>query len=105
MLEAAYERERAVNIVASLSFAYWGVQRYDDSARAMKAALKADKKALRFTKAIAACADSMVHLGNVKAAQELLAMHAKYYPAARKDPDFLRSMKVVEDAMHATAAK
>jgi tetratricopeptide (TPR) repeat protein len=104
-LEAAYERERSVNLVASLSFAYWGVKRYADSADAMKAALKADPKALRFTKAIAAAADSLVHLGKAKAAQQLLLMHAQSYPEGQQDPDFRRSLQAADDALGASAAQ
>jgi hypothetical protein len=81
------------------------VARYEESAGAMKAALKADRNALRFTKSIAAAADSLVHLGNVKAAQQLMALHVQQYPGAHQDSDYLRSEKVVTEAMKVTPAQ
>lgn len=103
--EASYQREQRVDALAQLCIAYWGVSRFDDSARALRAALKADQNVMRYTGAIAAGAESLVKTGEVEIARQLLAMHAKLVPEARKDKYFLRSVKVVADAMNAAKPK
>jgi len=104
-LEAALDRRAGADVAASLSIAYREAHRYQDSVSAMQTALKGDMRTLRYTKAVAAAAYSLVQIGEVPAARDLLAKHAKLVPAAKEDPYFLHSVKVVADAMKAAKAK
>lgn len=104
-LEAAFERDRNVNVAASLSIAYWGSQRYEESARAMQAAIEADESTLRYTKAIAAAAESMAQIGETERARALLARHRELVPASINDIDFVRSVKFVAAALKAAKSQ
>jgi hypothetical protein len=105
MLEAALDRHAGASTAASLCIAYWGAHRYRDAAHVMKLALKTDIDTLRLTKAVAAAADSLVKIDEVPAAKDLLAEHARLVPAARQDRFFLRSVKIVADAMKSAKAE
>jgi tetratricopeptide (TPR) repeat protein len=103
--QSALEREPVPRLNSLLCIAYWHNHQYLESARAMQTALKQDMNEFGHTKAIAAAASSLAMIGQLPAAQDMLQQHVDAIPAAAKDPDFLRAVKIVGDAMKTAGGK
>jgi hypothetical protein len=71
----------------------------------MQAAIEADESTLRYTKAIAAAAESMAQIGETERARALLARHRELVPASINDIDFVRSVKFVAAALKAAKSQ
>lgn len=78
-----------------LAMAYYKVDRPRDSAIAMQKALKLDKEALKHTQAVCATAYSLVAMGELAAADDLLVKHLKVQPAASNDPTYQKTSTFV----------
>jgi tetratricopeptide (TPR) repeat protein len=78
-----------------LAMAYFQQQRPRESALAMQRALKLDRGALRNTQAVCATANSLVQLGHVAEADELLKKHLALRPEVATNSTFMESQDVV----------
>ena len=80
-----------------LAMAYYQQKRPRESARSMQQALKIDRRALRNTQAVCATANSLVQLGHVPEADELLRKHLELRPEAATNKTFQDAERVVID--------
>lgn len=81
-----------------LCVANFNVGTYRESAAAMQQALKLDRKAaLSETTVVGAAAGSLLELGYVEQAEELLYKHAQIKPESREDPFFRKVVEFAKD--------
>jgi len=95
-LERANSLEPTSGAYTLLAMAYYQVDRPRDSAIAMQKALRIDKDALAHTQAVCATAYSLVALGHLPEAEDLLAKHLKVQPKAVNDPTYQAASALIE---------
>ena len=83
-----------------LAMAYYKVNRPRDSAIAMQKALKISKDALKDTQAVCATAYSLVTIGELAAADDLLVKHLRVQPDANNDPTYQKATAFVAKKIH-----
>lgn len=94
-LERANSLTPISGVYVLLAMAYYKVDRPRDSVIAMQNALKLDVEALRHTQAVCAAAFSLVAIGKLAAADDLLIKHLRVQPAAISDPTFQEASSLV----------
>ena len=96
-LEHANSLEPSSGAYQLLAMAYYQQKRPRDSARSMQQALKLNSGALRNTQAVCATANSLVQLGHVPEADELLKKHLQLKPEDATNRTFLDAERVVRE--------
>jgi tetratricopeptide (TPR) repeat protein len=94
-LEHANALQPSSGVYQLLAMAYYQQQRPRESALAMQKALKLDRSALRNTQAVCAAAYSLVQLGHVAEADELLKKHLLIRPEAAHNPTYKAATTLV----------
>jgi tetratricopeptide (TPR) repeat protein len=97
-LEHANALEPVAGAYTLLTMAYYQVGRPRDSAKAMQAALRLDIVSLKHTQAVCAAAYSLVSLGHVPEADDLLVKHARARPDAVNDSTYKAALHRVREA-------
>jgi tetratricopeptide (TPR) repeat protein len=97
-LEEANAIEPASGTYTLLTMAYYKKNLYLESARSMQRALRLDRAALEHAQAVVAAAYSLVALGHVPEAQDLLEKHKSVQPRAADDPFYARAVETVREA-------
>lgn len=98
-LEAANAIEASSGSNALLAIAYYKLHRYRESALSMQRALRLDRSSLANTSAVVAAAYSLVALGHVPEADDLLKNHKTVHPSASEDASYVAAVKRVEAAV------
>ena len=96
-LEHANSLEPSSGAYQLLAMAYYQQKRPRESARSMQQALKLNRGALRNTQAVCATANSLVQLGHVPEADELLKKHLELKPEDATNRTFLEAERVVRE--------
>lgn len=97
-LEEANAIEPASGTYTALTMAYYKKDLYLESAQSMQRALRLDRAALEHTQAVVAAAYSLVALGHVSEAQDLLDKHKSVQPQAGDDPFYARAIETIREA-------
>lgn len=95
-LEAANTIEPSSGTYTLLTMAFYKLQRYRESAVSMQRALRLDRAALAHTQAVVAAAYSLVALGHVPEADDLLKQHASVQPNSAKDRSYSAAVSRVQ---------
>jgi len=86
-----------------LAMAYYQQRRPREAAAAMQRALKLDRSALKNTQAVCATAFSLVQLGHVPEADQLLKRHVLLRPSAADVPQFKEATTLVGHRLESRA--
>jgi tetratricopeptide (TPR) repeat protein len=95
-LERANVLEPSSGAYTLLTMAYYKMNRPRDAAVAMQKALRLDRDALKHTQAVCATAYSLVALGHLPEAEELLVKHLTVQPGAANDPTYQAATALVK---------
>lgn len=95
-LERANSLSPSSGAYTLLAMAYYKTGRPRDSVVSMQKALKLDAAALRHTQAVCATVYSLLAIGEMTAADDLLTQHLQVQPTASGDPVFKRAAAAVK---------
>jgi len=103
-LERANAMEPSSGAYILLTMAYYGAGRPRESAMAMQKALRLNRSALENTEAVCAAAYSLVLLGYLHEADDILTKHLKVRPGAASDREYQEAVAAIKKRLAAPSA-
>lgn len=94
-LEKAAELEESSNIYLLMVMAFYQEKRYRESALSMQKVLKLNRDSILHTQAVCSAAYSLVALGYLAEAEDLLTKHIEFTPKAKNDPMYKEAIEVI----------